>query len=145
MVPIDKILAEVATDFGVPISEIMSGDRTATVSEARLACYWLADFHDHSKASIARHLNRGDHSTIRSGICRTEQKRQQRPAFRFQLECLLWKLTPEKPSEDVLSVPQKQSRPCMTCGADFMSEGSHNRLCTPCRRNSDNGPYMVSI
>lgn len=25
-------------------------------------------------------------------------------------------------------------RPCMCCGAVFVSEGAHHRLCTPCRR-----------
>jgi len=27
------------------------------------------------------------------------------------------------------------TRACLCCGADFQSEGAHNRLCNPCRRN----------
>ncbi len=34
-------------------------------------------------------------------------------------------------------------RPCLTCGAQFQSEGVHNRLCTSCRSaNSDTQPYQ---
>ncbi len=28
---------------------------------------------------------------------------------------------------------KRMVRPCMCCGHPFMSEGIHNRLCTPCR------------
>ena len=27
-----------------------------------------------------------------------------------------------------------KKRSCMTCRAPFMSEGPHNRMCTPCRK-----------
>ncbi len=26
-----------------------------------------------------------------------------------------------------------RKRPCLTCGAEFMSEGAHNRMCDRCR------------
>lgn len=30
-----------------------------------------------------------------------------------------------------------KERPCMTCGDLFMSEGAHNRMCDPCRKDTD--------
>lgn len=35
---------------------------------------------------------------------------------------------------------KKKLRPCMSCGKDFSSEGSHNRLCNTCR-NKRFSPY----
>ncbi len=39
-------------------------------------------------------------------------------------------------------------RPCLRCKQRFPSEGVHNRLCGPCRRNTDlgtfEGPYRLS-
>lgn len=36
-----------------------------------------------------------------------------------------------------------QQRRCMTCGGMFGSEGSHNRMCEPCRENCSENPYEV--
>lgn len=34
------------------------------------------------------------------------------------------------------------ARPCLTCGADFMSTGAHHRMCDPCRaRHDEAGVY----
>lgn len=30
---------------------------------------------------------------------------------------------------------RQAQRACLCCGSQFISEGPHNRLCTPCRRN----------
>lgn len=36
-------------------------------------------------------------------------------------------------------------RACMTCGKPFMSEGIHNRMCTPCRgQGGDWNPYGIA-
>lgn len=31
---------------------------------------------------------------------------------------------------------RKKSRSCLTCGATFISEGPHNRMCSPCRASA---------
>jgi hypothetical protein len=35
--------------------------------------------------------------------------------------------------ENLHSLHQRRTRPCLCCGAAFESEGPHNRLCAPCR------------
>lgn len=35
-------------------------------------------------------------------------------------------------------------RPCMCCGATFVSEGIHNRLCPPCRHRNDGGSLTIA-
>lgn len=35
-----------------------------------------------------------------------------------------------------------RNRPCMCCGSNFRSEGFHNRLCAPCRKQSFS-PYAA--
>lgn len=38
--------------------------------------------------------------------------------------------------------PPAQERPCMCCGAPFLSAGAHNRLCSSCRGQSAGaGPF----
>lgn len=46
---------------------------------------------------------------------------------------------------DGLAVPEKcaRVRTCMCCRREFLSQGPHNRLCTPCRGKSV-GPYDLS-
>lgn len=46
---------------------------------------------------------------------------------------------------DGLAVPEKRARvrTCMCCRREFLSQGPHNRLCTPCRGKSV-GPYDLS-
>lgn len=31
---------------------------------------------------------------------------------------------------------RRKRRACLTCGSEFTSEGPHNRMCAPCRQNS---------
>ncbi len=31
---------------------------------------------------------------------------------------------------------RRKRRPCITCGAPFMSEGAHNRMCKTCRTHA---------
>lgn len=38
---------------------------------------------------------------------------------------------------------KRMLRPCMCCGAEFHSEGIHNRLCGPCRLKSDGGSLTI--
>lgn len=37
-----------------------------------------------------------------------------------------------------------RERRCMCCGASFMSQGIHNRLCDPCRHRSDGGSLTIA-
>ncbi|WP_300439310.1 hypothetical protein [uncultured Mameliella sp.] len=32
---------------------------------------------------------------------------------------------------------RRRLRPCLCCGAAFISEGPHNRMCNPCRSGAD--------
>lgn len=34
-------------------------------------------------------------------------------------------------------------RPCITCGASFLSEGAHNRMCNGCRSHSAESLYEI--
>ena len=34
-------------------------------------------------------------------------------------------------------------RPCMCCGRTFVSEGIHNRMCSPCRSRGDSGSLSI--
>ncbi|MGR3436846.1 MAG: hypothetical protein ACU0CO_18485 [Shimia sp.] len=38
----------------------------------------------------------------------------------------------------------KAPRDCITCGASFMSEGPHHRMCTACRRCHDESGDLAS-
>jgi hypothetical protein len=39
---------------------------------------------------------------------------------------------------DADAASKRKRRPCMCCGAEFMSEGIHNRMCDGCRRRASN-------
>ena len=41
---------------------------------------------------------------------------------------------------------KRKARACLCCGQSFQSEGSHNRMCDPCRRRASNDeatPYRI--
>lgn len=43
----------------------------------------------------------------------------------------------ERARDDIRARKQRRLRPCLCCGKQFTSEGSHNRLCQPCRQSAD--------
>lgn len=42
--------------------------------------------------------------------------------------------------DELIRVAKRRPRACLTCKAEFISDGAHNRMCDPCRnRGSDMG------
>ena len=146
MPSIDKIIDEVSKSFLIPVEEILSPERTAAIAKPRMVCYWLADFHDHSKASIARHMQRHDHSTIRSGISKINDLRLEEPDFRLKIEILLHHLSDKKRGvlEEDVPKPIGKPRPCICCGEEMLSTGSHHRMCQYCRTKTDYPSFKVA-
>ena len=48
-----------------------------------------------------------------------------------------WVKPYERPKPIVAEKPETTTRNCMCCGAEFDSQGPHNRLCSPCRKQDD--------
>ncbi len=44
--------------------------------------------------------------------------------------------TPNNPAAVTMPRHPPKRRKCITCGTDFLSEGPHHRMCTPCRTNA---------
>lgn len=44
--------------------------------------------------------------------------------------------------EKALKDGGRKKRPCITCGTEILSEGPHHRMCTPCRSNASDVPYV---
>lgn len=48
-----------------------------------------------------------------------------------------WSITAAEHALDRIDTATRQRRrPCLCCGKTFLSKGPHNRLCTPCRKES---------
>ncbi|WP_339745631.1 hypothetical protein [uncultured Maricaulis sp.] len=45
-------------------------------------------------------------------------------------------------AESLARQARRQERPCLTCAKPFMSEGIHNRMCNPCRRDAAGKAYL---
>ena len=40
---------------------------------------------------------------------------------------------------------REQTRPCITCGEEFTSQGAHNRMCDPCRAAARNDSAFYGL
>ncbi len=45
--------------------------------------------------------------------------------------------------EAIAEARRYRTRPCLTCGQSFKSEGAHNRMCNGCRAAAGNDIQMV--
>jgi hypothetical protein len=44
-----------------------------------------------------------------------------------------------------LACAENNLRKCLTCGVNFLSEGPHNRMCSPCRNKASNAVSTYSV
>jgi hypothetical protein len=157
------IINLVSNSYGIPVPDILSERKRSNVSRPRLICYWLCRHRtEYSLPRIARLMQKRDHRTISKGIQRIDDLRQLDPGVKYQTDTLLEALDKglEPPA---FNVPQKmigrrfapppvpeelaqlKARDCMTCGAEFLSEGAHHRMCTRCRANSDETYFTAAV
>lgn len=49
----------------------------------------------------------------------------------------------DKLNDELDRKKKRGPRPCMCCGATFLSEGVHNRMCDSCRRRDNAGSMSI--
>ncbi|OLF81254.1 hypothetical protein AWH62_00845 [Maricaulis sp. W15] len=45
-------------------------------------------------------------------------------------------------ADSLIRKGRRSERPCLTCERSFMSDGPHNRMCDPCRRDAAGKAYL---
>lgn len=77
-----QIVALVSMHMGVGEREILGSSRSVHIARARFACYWLAaKTTGYSQPRIGQAMDR-DHSTVRTGVIRAEELREDDPMFK---------------------------------------------------------------
>lgn len=71
--PMAGLIGQVSADTGVPVSDILSADRTQPIAHARQLCMWLGRDAGISISQIGRALGR-DRKTVLHGIRAVENR-----------------------------------------------------------------------
>jgi len=144
----EKIKDVVASVFKVQKAQLEGGRRFLELARARQAAYLLCrDRSAESLFAIGAALHR-DHTTVIHGAGIADGLLDTNPDFRRKVRECEQRLLSHQPPKKRVSValarktkneskpqPEKKSklRPCMGCGADFMSQHNGHRHCNPCR------------
>ena len=90
MVKIPNILKRVAKEYGLPVKDLKSADRTADVAFARqVAMYILREEFGYRLERVAEFLNRKDHTTIIHGVDKIKSKLMLEEGFKEQVNLMI--------------------------------------------------------
>lgn len=84
------ILESIADEFYIDPVDIMSGNNTDEVADARQVAYWvLRSTTRLTSDQIAKRMNRRDHTTVLHGIAKVEERRNANPDYRAITDTVL--------------------------------------------------------